>query len=123
MRFVIESINLLIIALTLFLTLTSAFSFPAQEQSPQENIFFWHVRSDNLEPIKLTAVKIGPSSEEVCDGQKKYLVEIRPAGIFAPLWQASLWFRSSDNVFCRYESRHGLWGTPSTVIFLDRKGG
>lgn len=98
-----------------------SFSLRKFIDSPQESILFWHIRSDNLEPVKLAAVKVGLSSEDVCDGQKGYFVEIRPAGLFAPLWQASLWFRSGDNVFCRYESRHGIWGTPRTVIFLDKK--
>lgn len=100
-----------------------SFSLRKFIDSPQESILFWHIRSDNLEPVKLAAVKIGLSSEDNCDGQKGYLVEIRPSGVFASLWHALFWFRSGDNVFCRYESRHGVWGTPSTVIFLDRKGG
>lgn len=83
--------------------------------SSQERIQFWHIRTDTLEPVKLAAVKIGPSFG--------YLVELLPTGAFAPLWQASFWFRSGDNVFCRYGSRHGAWGAPLAVISLDGKEG
>jgi len=89
---------------------------------PQDRIEFWHIRTDTLEPVKLAAVKIGLSFGEVSVGQMGYLVEIRQSGVFAPFWQASFWFRSGDNVFCRYEGRHGVWGTPLTVISLDREG-
>jgi hypothetical protein len=88
---------------------------------PQDRIEFWHIRTDNLDPVKLAAVKIGLSFGDVCVGQMGYLVKIRPLGVFAPFWQASFWFRSSDKVFCRYEGRHGAWGVPLTVISLDRE--
>lgn len=106
MRFVIESINLLIVALTLFFTLTSAFSFPAQEQ---------HTYTERTGDRKSTFVwklqKFGNGVPIEASGEKEKLVNTCDhSGM-------------TRDVFCRYESRHGLWGTPSTVIFLDRKSG
>lgn len=91
--------------------------------SPEETTEFWHIRSDTLEPVKLSAAKIGLSTEDVCAGHKGFLVEIRPVGVCSPFWQASFWFRSGDHIFCRYESRHGGWGTPLTVISLEGQEG
>jgi hypothetical protein len=88
--------------------------------SPQERITFWHIRSDTLEPVKLLALKSGKQGE-ICQGTRGHLVELRPVGLLAPLWRASYWFRSSDKVFCRYESRHGGWGTPLTIVSLQER--
>lgn len=100
-----------------------AYALGQFSDSPQERIEFWHIRTDTLEPVKLAAVKIGLRLGDARVGQMGYLVEILPTGGGAPLWQASFWFRSGDNVFCRYGSRYGAWGTPLAVIPLDREEG
>jgi hypothetical protein len=87
--------------------------------SSRERIEFWHIRTDDLAPVKLAAGKIGPGFGDARVGQMGYLVEILPTGGIAPLWQASFWFRSGDKVFCRYGSRSGAWGTPLAVISTD----
>jgi hypothetical protein len=89
--------------------------------SSRDSVEFWHIRQDTFEPVKLTATKIGLSETESCNGHKAHKIEIRPSRLLSQLWHASYWFRESDTLFCRYEGRHGTWGTPLTIITLSGK--
>ena len=87
--------------------------------SPQKRTFFWHIRADNLAPVKLAAVKIGLRFGNVWIGQMGYLTEILPSGRVGQLWQASFWFRSGDTIFCRYGSSHNNGQSSQTVLSMD----
>lgn len=82
-------------------------------------IEFWLVRQDTLDPVKLTAKKTGSLDNGKCAGSKAFRIEISPVGLFSRLWKASYWFREDDNLFCRYEGRHGILDTSLTVVCLD----
>lgn len=87
--------------------------------SRETEMEFWHIRQDTLEPVKLSARKLQKEMETKCNGEPAAEVEIRPVGMLGRFWHASYWFRKKDNVFCRYEGRHGIWGAPLTVISLQ----
>jgi hypothetical protein len=97
---------------------TLSYSLRQFNASPQNMIEFWHVRQDTLEPVKLSARKMDSGEEIQCNGQPAEQIEIRPSGLLSQIWHARYLFRKQDKVFCRYEGRHGWWGTPLTVISL-----
>lgn len=102
---------------------TLSYALRKFNETDQETIEFWHVRQDTLEPIKLTALKIGIAEDKKCNGRKAFRTDIYPTGLFSKLWKASYWFREGDSIFCRYEGRHGIPGTPLTVVSLREDDG
>jgi len=88
--------------------------------SDRHTMRFWLVRQDTLEPVKLSADKVAKEKNSLCNGEQAVTIEIRPVGLLSPFWHATYWFRKDDNVLCRYEGRHGAWGTPLTVISMKK---
>jgi len=80
---------------------------------------FWVIRADKIEVIALTAEKIGDEDLDFkgvdIPTQK---IEVRADGFFSKFWHATYWYRTSDNLFLRYQSTHGLPGSAETIIEL-----
>ena len=81
---------------------------------------FWMLRPDNLEALRLEARPQGVEQIEVL-GQHYTARRVRVTAPPLPtwLWQASYWFRVSDGLMVRYESRQGPPGTPLTRVLLE----
>jgi len=80
---------------------------------------FWTIWTERLSPYKVTARKCGVEQISIqgkdVTAQK---IEIRPTGLLSILWRGVYWFRTTDNVFLKYESATGLPGSKKTVITL-----
>ncbi|WP_028584067.1 hypothetical protein [Desulfogranum mediterraneum] len=88
-----------------------------------EEVSFWMIRPDNLEPVRLEARKKECESLEWAEQEVPACrVEVSTGGLMASFWHASYWFRQSDAAFIHYQSVHGLPGTPPTTIRLIREG-
>nr|MBF0221924.1 hypothetical protein [Desulfobulbaceae bacterium] len=96
-----------------------SFSLRPLLTSKNETETFWFVRSDNLDVIKLNATRMESSSPAGCSSSARR-IEIRPVGLWANFWHSSYWFQEKNSVLCRYEGRHGLPGTPKTIITLQQ---
>ena len=81
---------------------------------------FWFLRSDELELLGMWAERAG-SEQMVTDGQTVMVekVRIKLDSLIAAFWEASYWFRQSDQVFLRYRGVNGPPGTDETVIELQ----
>jgi len=77
------------------------------------------IRMDNLEPIRLKAVRLEPEAIAVFGKTvMTHKLKITLTGLLQNLWSAHYWFRSSDGVFLQYKGANGPPGTPETLIQL-----
>ncbi len=83
---------------------------------------FWFLRSDELELLGMRAELAG-SEQIVADGKTVAAerVRIKLDKLVAAFWEASYWFRKSDQLFLRYRGVNGPPGTDETVIDLQPK--
>jgi len=81
--------------------------------------YFWIIRLDKLEAIKMKAAKKCIEHLSL-NGKttKTQAVVVRPAGLFSLLWHGTYWYRTSDFLFVQYQGRNGPPGTPLTTIRL-----
>jgi hypothetical protein len=79
-----------------------SFSLGAFLATPQSEVSFWMIRSDNLEFVAMQAEK-GEVEEITVLGRRVRArkVVIRRLGMLAALWRASFWFREDDRIFVR----------------------
>lgn len=97
----------------------TALALSSVMESDSEETTFWIIWTERLSPYKVTARKCGVEQITVqgkdVTAQK---IEIRPTGLLSILWRGVYWFRTTDNVFLKYESATGLPGSKKTVITL-----
>ena len=92
-------------------------------QSEQQQVRFWTIRLDELEPVKLKAAKMGTETVETPAGRfEARKVEIRLDSWLSFAWHGTYWYRKSDGLFLKYSGVNGLPGTPPTVIELMEIG-
>lgn len=83
---------------------------------------FVMLRPDTLEGVYLKAVKKECSTVTIAGREEQACkVEVKKAGMLAPFWHVSYWFRKSDGMFVQYKGVHGLPGTPETLVQLAEK--
>lgn len=88
--------------------------------SDRSTEYFWMVRLDKLEAIKMKAAKKGIEDLSLSNNTvKAQAVVIRPAGLFSLLWHGTYWYRTSDFLFVQYLGRNGPPGTPETLIQIQ----
>lgn len=89
------------------------------EKEMEKKTTFWIVRMDTMDVLSLQAEKQG---EEVISIEGRDVdtkrIEVRAEGFYSSFWHGTYWYRTSDNLFVRYSSVHGLPGTPETVVEL-----
>ncbi|MEJ2473402.1 MAG: hypothetical protein P8Y74_05895 [Desulfobacterales bacterium] len=92
-------------------------------QSDRKALRFWLIRSDNLEPVKLKAVRSG--TEKIFVNGRNYSssrIDVSPIGPLSFVWHGSYWFRQADGVFLQYAGGHLLSGPENTLIRIRTKG-
>jgi hypothetical protein len=89
----------------------------------RQTLRFWLIRTDNLEPVKLKAVRSG--TEEIFVDGRNYSssrIDVSPCGPLSFVWRGSYWFRQADGVFLQYAGGHLLSGPENTLIRIRTKG-
>ena len=83
---------------------------------------FWFLRSDELELLGMRAELAG-KEQMVADGKTvaAQRVRIKLDSLIAAFWEASYWFRETDQVFLRYRGVNGPPGTDETMIDLQQR--
>jgi hypothetical protein len=86
-------------------------------RSVQPTVYFWLIRADNFEPIKLKAEHSG-TAEILIDGRRysSSRIDVSPSGPLSFVWRGRYWFGESDAVFLQYVGGQFLSGASDTVI-------
>jgi hypothetical protein len=80
-------------------------------------VHFWSVRNDTLDVVHLKAAKAGREMLVFGDVEVPTMkIEIRMAGIFAPFWHGTYWYRLTDLLFLQYRGAQGPPGSARMLI-------
>lgn len=92
-------------------------------RSGAEKIYFWTIRPDTLDCVRMKAIKRGVENVNI-DGNrvKARKVVVRSAGMLSFFWHCIYWFEEDSGLFVQYEGVHGPPGTPKTVVRLASYG-
>jgi len=97
-----------------------SFSLARFVETRKDSVEFWTIRPDNLQPIKMVALRKGVEKLAVqgrtLDADR---VHIKPRGMLSMLWQADYWFADSGSCFIRYQSNGRIPGVANTLIELQ----
>lgn len=102
-----------------------SYSLPRIVTDLEQDILFWTIRPDTMEPVKLKA-EIKGSQELVVNGEKvvAYRIRVSPPGFLSMFWHGDYWYRKGDCRFLRYEGLSGAPGSDKTMVtLLDEPSG